>query len=195
MNIRGIFLGIIAKKCLKYTSDKRKNLKHRRSLFKSSRKYKAKPTSNGPDEDYGLAQPLTDFLSDEEIQKKKMEFIKLLSISETERKKIEFDTRSQANNNKWFIERRNRLTASNFGKVCKMRPSTSCKALVHNILYGNPQTNAMEYGKLSEELALKKLEEQIQKPIQKCGLFIDERKPYLAATPGKNIYLINLRTW
>jgi len=46
----------------------------------------------------------------------------------------------------------------------------------------------MEYGKLSEELALKKLEEQIQKPIQKCRLFIDERKPYLAATPGKNIY-------
>lgn len=170
-------------------------MKHRRSLFKSSGKYKAKPTSNGPDEDYGLAQPLTDFLSDEEIQKKKMEFIKLLSISEIERKKIEFDTRSQANNNKWFIERRNRLTASNFGKVCKMRPSTSCKALVHNILYGNPQTNAMEYGKLSEELALKKLEEQIQKPIQKCGLFIDEHKPYLAATPGKNIYLINLRTW
>ncbi|KAL4152748.1 hypothetical protein QTP88_000581 [Uroleucon formosanum] len=64
-----------------------------------------------------------------------------------------------------------------------MRPSTSCKAMVHNILYSNPQTNTIEYGKLTEESALRNLEEQIQKPIQKCGLFIDERKPYLAATP------------
>lgn len=170
-------------------------MRHRRVLFKSSEKYKAKTTSNnGPDEFYGLAQPLTDFLSDEEIKKKKLEFIKSLDISTTDKKKLEFDTRSQANNNKWFIERRNRLTASNFGKVCKMRPRTSCKTMVHNILYGNPQTNAMDYGKLSEESALKKLEEQIQKPIQKCGLFIDKRIPYLAATPGKNISLINLNS-
>lgn len=33
------FLGIIAKKFLKYTSDKRRNLKMRRALFKSSGKY------------------------------------------------------------------------------------------------------------------------------------------------------------
>jgi len=131
-------------------------------------------------------------LSDDEIIKKKSEIIKSLNISATDKKKIEFDTRNQANNNNWFIERRNRLMASNFGKVCKMRPSTSCKAMVHNILCSNPQTNAMEYGKLLEDSALKNLEEQIQKPIQKCGLFIDDRKPYLAAPPGKNVYLINL---
>lgn len=150
---------------------------------------------NGPDENYGLAQPLTDFLSDDEIKEKKSEFIKSLNISATDKKKLEFDTRNQANNNNWFIERRNRLTASNFGKVCKMRPSTSCKAMVHNILYSNPQTNTIEYDKLTEESALRNLEEQIQKPIQKCGLFIDERKPYLAATPGKNVYLMNLSAY
>jgi len=70
----------------------------------------------GPDKDYGLAQPLTDFLSDEEIKKKKFEFIKSLDILETERKKFEFDTRGLTNNIRWFIERRNRLTASNFAK-------------------------------------------------------------------------------
>lgn len=162
-------------------------MRHRRALFKSSGKFNSKKSSHGADENYGLAEPLTDFLSDEEIKKKKSEFIKSLIISVIDKKKLEFDTRGQANDNKWFIERRNRLTASNFGKVCKMRPSTSCKNIVHYILYSNPQTIAMEYGKLSEESALKNLEDQIQKPIQKCGLFIDEHIPYLAATPGKII--------
>lgn len=80
------------------------------------------------------------------------------------------ETRNQANNKTWFIERINHLTASNFGKVCKMHSHTSCKSTVHHILYGNSHKNPMEYGKLSEELAIRKLEEY----IQKYRLFINE---------------------
>lgn len=160
----------------------------RRILFP---KNKINVKSVGPDENYGLAQPLINSLPDEEIKKKKTEFIKSITLSMIDKNKLEIATRSQANDNIWFIERRNRLTASNFGRVCKMRYNTSCKNTVYDILYGNPQTNAMEYGKSLEKIALKKLEEYIKKPIQKCGLFIDKEIPYLAATPGKNInYLL-----
>lgn len=176
-------LGKIAKKFLKYTADKRKNLRHRRALFKTSGKYRRKTVGGGPDENYGLAQPL-DTLSDKEIEARKTEFIRSITLSVLDKNKLEIATRSQANEQSWFIERRNRLTASNFGRVCKMRSNTSCKNTVYDILYSNPQTNAMEYGKLSEDKALKELEGLIKKPIQKCGLFIDDDIPYLAATPG-----------
>lgn len=149
---------------------------------------KKKNINSGPDENYGLAQLLDDLLFDVEIKNKKSDFIKSITLTALAKKKLEFETQSQSNCNIWLVERRNRLTASNFGRVCKMRSNTSCKSTVHDILYFNTQTNAMEYGKELESTALKKLEELIQKPIQKCGLFIDDDIPYLAAMPG-NILL------
>lgn len=176
---------MIAKHFLKYTADKRKILRHRRSLFKLSGVYKSKNKSSGPDENYGLAQPLNEFLSEEEMKIKKEEFIKSLTISSTARKTLEYETRNQSDSQTWFTERRNRLTASNFGKICKMRSNTSCKNIVYELLYNNnTKTNATDYGKASEDMAIKTLETIIKKPIQKCGLFVDDCIPYLAATPG-----------
>lgn len=103
---------------------------------------------------------------------------------------MELETRNQANNQKWFEERRKRLTASNFGKICKMRPYTSCKVMVHNIIYGSVTTNATEYGKITEQMAIQTLNEYIEKPIIKCGLFVDKVVPYLAATPGNNFNIL-----
>lgn len=181
------FVGKIAKKFLKYTADKRKNLNHRRALFKASGKYKQKKKCNGPDEHYGLAHPLDDNLTEEEINKKKKDFLQSITLSQEVKNKIEFQTRTQTDSQTWIVERRNRLTASNFGRVCKMRTNTSCKNTVHDILYGNVETRAMEYGKFTEEIALKKLAKTLNKTIKKCGLFIDKTIPYLAATPGKTL--------
>lgn len=65
-----------------------------------------------------------------------------------------------------------------------MRPYSSCKKSVYVIIYGNVSNHATEYGKITEEIALKTLQEKIKKPIEKCGLFIDKMISYLAATPG-----------
>lgn len=146
---------------------------------------KKKIAPKGPDEYYGLAEPLIDIMSDNEFLKKKEIFMQQITLSESSKSILEYETRNQTSNPKWFAERRNRLTASNFGRVCKMRPQTSCKSTVHDILYGNVTTKAMEYGKNIEKSAIKYLEEEIGKPIRRCGLFIDKCIPYLAATPGK----------
>lgn len=139
--------------------------------------------SKGPDEHYGLAEPLY-CMSDEEFEVKKTEFISSITLSEDSKKKLELETRNQSNNQKWFVERRKRLTTSNFGKICKMRPYTSCKISVHDIIYGSVTTHATEYGKIIEQIAVQALQEKINKTIKKCGLFIDRTIPYLAATPG-----------
>lgn len=66
-----------------------------------------------------------------------------------------------------------------------MRPHTSCKITVHNILYGCIKTSATEeYEIQTEEQAFLQLEMEIKKNIKKCGLFVDKNIPYLAATPS-----------
>jgi len=52
----------------------------------------------------------------------------------------------------WYSERKIRLTASRFGQICKMRSNTSCKNVVHNILYAsdNLQTKSVLYGREME---------------------------------------------
>lgn len=137
------------------------------------------------DEHYGLAEPLDDNDISENIEGKKMAFIESLSMSNEARSKLERDTINQSNSNTWKFERRIRLTASNFGRVCKMRATTSCKNTVYDILYGNVTTKAMEYGKITEEIAKEKFEKLTNLEVKTCGLFIDKDIPYFAATPGK----------
>jgi len=53
---------------------------------------------------------------------KKQQFIKNLTLTQKEGEVLELETREESCNQKWYSERRNRLTASNFGKIIKMRP-------------------------------------------------------------------------
>lgn len=99
---------------------------------------------SGPDEDYGaleLGCEIIDMPLDEYENKKKL-FLEKLMLSAEEIMEIERETVGQQNNDQWRIQRKSRLTASNFGKVCKLRQTTSRANTVKYILYDIFQENS-----------------------------------------------------
>jgi len=99
-------------------------------------------------------------------------------------KQIERDTTEQSESELWSALRREMLTASNFGIVCRMRPTTSCAMTVKNILYPpSVDTAAMKYGREREKVARKEITAKLNKEIKSCGLFIDYENPCLGASP------------
>lgn len=147
------------------------------------------------DNDYGPEANLilSADLSQEEFIKKRDEFMNSMKKSEEQIILRESKTRGQRTSDLWRNERCIRLTvtASNFGKICKLRPTTSCvntvKALLYSNFVGNKHTR---YGIRSEPLAKKQFETEFQLQVVDCGLFIHPIHFYLGASPdgliGKN---------
>ncbi|XP_076685768.1 uncharacterized protein LOC143377868 [Andrena cerasifolii] len=97
---------------------------------------------------------------------------------------IEEETRNQANSEKWISYRKKILTASNFGKVCRLRNTTPRANTVKSIMYPQlPNLSALQYGRENEANALRQMEEELGIHILPCGLFIDDTVPHLGATP------------
>ena len=90
----------------------------------------------------------------------------------------------------WKAERRQRLTSSNFGRVCKMRartkPANTVKSLLYSTFNGN---SATQYGLDSEKETEAKYSEHIKGlgvseiDISHPGLTIIPEAPELAASP------------
>ncbi|KAL5239171.1 hypothetical protein ACI65C_006891 [Semiaphis heraclei] len=86
----------------------------------------------------------------------------------------------------WHKERKFRLTASNFGRVCKLRANTARTNTVKYILYGEvftPSTSALRYGIQYEPMAKKDFELKLGLEVLPAGLFIDEIINFLACSP------------
>ncbi|KAK3106916.1 hypothetical protein FSP39_002901 [Pinctada imbricata] len=92
-------------------------------------------------------------------------------------KEIERGTRDQADSQLWMKEKRNRLTASNFGKVLQ-RKSTPNEKFLSKIF----RPKSLEYGKRNEENAKAKyLKQHPSRHFHKCGLVINEKFTFLGA--------------
>lgn len=141
----------------------------------------------GPDKDYGLGmlEPEEDDPEPEDPQeedRKKGEILELLRQSLAKLKIIEAYPQGSP---EWKFERRLRLTASFFGAVCKRKLDTSCRVLLHEILYrGNKRTEAMKHGSSTEEIAKANLRLAYGIFVRNCGLHVDDQFPYLGASPG-----------
>lgn len=107
------------------------------------------------------------------------------NINDSDILAVERSTRQQSGCKQWFQHRSWRLTASNFGTICKMTSKRNVQRLCEQLL--NPpklHTPAIIHGRQHEQAAIKEFEKKMQMTVKKCGLFIGG-KPYsfIAATP------------
>lgn len=83
----------------------RKNtIMRRRKLFENGIR-RSKPSGNrfnGPDEDYGMAEPIEDDLDD--LNEKKTKFLK--KLSKVDRNELQLRTLEQSHNQEWHNERK-----------------------------------------------------------------------------------------
>lgn len=157
------------------TSSRRRGL-IRRQLFPANK------TVGRSDPSYGDNSEKPD-MAENDFEAEKEKILSSLLLNEEERTILERETVDQSLSNKWVDRRRKMLTASNFGKIIKMRQTTTCQSFVQNHLFGGVTTTAMEYGKSNEETALRVLERILNVQITKCGIFVDSENPFLGATP------------
>lgn len=154
--------------------DKKRNSKRcRKSLFANNRNEEI---------DYGLNAQRPD-IDEKTMERESEEFLASLKKTDEESHRIERETVLQSDSSEWLELRRSLLTASNFGRVCKMRPTTGCESLVKQILYTVVDCEAMQYGRTNEETARVVLEKEIGENVQKCGIFIDSEYPFLGGSP------------
>ncbi|CAI6354556.1 unnamed protein product [Macrosiphum euphorbiae] len=171
------------------------NRKQTTTICKTNRKLTYEPSSRRvtkvslpADKDYGnceedICKELD--MDENDYEKLKLEFItnKIIKNS-NEIKLIEESTKLQSECELWHKERRIRLTASNFGTICKLRPATSRANTIKSMLYktfcGNEHTR---YGIECEPFAKTEFQKLTGLKIQESGLFIYEQLPFLAASP------------
>ncbi len=82
------------------------------------------------------SEQLVVVLTKDELLKRIEAFKKQLQVSDEDVRRIEESTRDQSKSQKWFEARRFRLTASLFGRVKQLKPSTAPDNLVLTILHG-----------------------------------------------------------
>ena len=134
-------------------------------------------------------------LTKTELLTKVMEFKKKLEVSEDDIRRIEINTRGQSNTAQWFEVRRFRLTASLFGCVKQLKPSTRPDNLVLTILGVKKVSGAaLHYGRSMEATALDAYIKH-----QQCnghtdlyatasGVIVSHSHPLLGASPDASIY-------
>lgn len=96
---------------------------------------------------------------------------------------IENTTRGQSSNVHWKKERQKRITASNFGRICRARTDKSKINIVKSLLYPSFRGSAAtRWGADHEEIALSKFSEETGIKIRQCGFFIHKIFNYLGAS-------------
>lgn len=104
--------------------------------FPSNRYSTKENNSKAAQSSYGTSAVQPE-VSPTELERLCREYKRDLTICQQEAQRIEEETRRQSEDpsGMWMNLRRCRLTASNFGTVCKRRPTTPVAAFVKNLLY------------------------------------------------------------
>ena len=110
--------------------------------------------------------------------------INFFQVTSSEAEQIEATTHKQSQCRQWHEERQWRITASRFGDIHKATKRRKMDLLCKSVYAPKNLTNkAVLHGRKFEKMAIKKLEEERNIKVGKCGLYIDAVTPYIAATP------------
>jgi len=149
---------------------------------------------------------LSDNLSyaSDEFQEKRNNYFASLGLSKFESELIEISTRGQSDNPKWLQAREGRITASLFGRVCKMRPTTAPDNVVREIMGYKQESHGyqslpskaapLQWGSQHESVARERYIKFMRKKghkrltVMERGLVIQSDLPYLGASPDGFVY-------
>ncbi|KAF4533068.1 hypothetical protein B566_EDAN002631, partial [Ephemera danica] len=135
---------------------------------------------NDPDYGENAQQPdMPENVYNEERDK----FLQSLMKSPEEIVNIERRTVLQRDSHEWVQLHQYLFTASSFHRVKARRQSTSCAKIVNDLLYGDFDTAAMQYGRENEDQVRDLLSIFLDVEIQECGIFIHPEHNFLAASP------------
>ncbi len=110
------------------------------------------------------------------------------NLTEKESAALEEKTREQRKSRFWHAERKFRITASNFGTVCKATEKRDISALCSSLFDPPPfRTEAVVHGNKYESKALCEFSKKHEKIVVPSGLFVDPSLPFLGATPDGKI--------
>lgn len=119
-----------------------------------------------------------------DYETKKQKFLESLQLSPSEIQQLSVLTVNQRHAPLWHQERKKRLTASNFGRICKLLESTDRGKTAKDIFSSNFTGNIYtKYGTDNEINAIHDFEKVLGKSVTACGLFVHPDYPYLAASP------------
>lgn len=198
-NAKGNYYGVmheaIANKKVQSFTEKYVNQIKRRtvnSLGRIAGKKAKRRKVEGPDADYGgevestVPDPQTLDMPEEEFEEEKQLFLNKFKKTDEEILEIERNTREQSAAPLWKKLRAVRITASNFGRVCKLKKNTSCEGTVKSLLYSSfTGSKSTKYGQENEIRAREEFAEHNSNlNVQQCGLFIGkDHLFYLGASP------------
>ena len=114
-------------------------------------------------------------------------------MTEEQAKAIEIATRQQTESPEWYLQRRLRITASNFSNITRRRTSTPVANTVKQLLYKRSfNAPSLRWGRLHEDDACKAYLHQMSGAVTtQSGLVIDHREPCLACSPDDIVTLAN----
>ena len=122
-------------------------------------------------------------------------FKKTLQLTSQQIRELEMNTKDQSKSQLWYSARRYRLTASSFGRIFQMLPTTHPDSFVKHLLHPKEfSTKATEWGKENEPKALQKyVEHQLQTGhidlvTCKAGFVVCELHPFIGASPDAYVF-------
>lgn len=116
-------------------------------------------------------------------QQRFLDGINVTAMSEAERHELELATRGQSSCKRWKEERKKRLHASNFGRICHQQSKLDNLAisLVDPKEFSCP---AVEHGRRYESVALDSYEEEVKRNLKRrCGIYVSKEHSFLACSP------------